>query len=55
MLDLRDKYTGQDLYPLFATRWAAFDPSFEPLTRRVYHAFGRFPIPGDEHLCEYLP
>ena len=28
---------------------------FEPLTRRVYDAFGWFPIPGDEHLCEYLP
>ena len=55
MLDIRDKRTGQDLYPLFAERWAAFDPTFEPLTRRVFHAFGRFPIPGDEHLCEYLP
>jgi len=29
--------------------------NFEPLTRRVYEAFGWFPIPGDEHLCEYLP
>ena len=28
---------------------------FEPLTRRVFDAFGLFPIPGDEHLCEYLP
>ncbi len=55
MLDLRDKRSGEDLYPLFAERWAAFDPTFEPLTRRVYRAFGRFPIPGDEHLCEYLP
>jgi alpha-galactosidase len=55
MLDLRGKETGEDLYPLFAERWAAFDPSFEPLTRRVYDAFGLFPIPGDEHLCEYLP
>ncbi|GAB4545793.1 MAG: alpha-glucosidase/alpha-galactosidase [Anaerolineae bacterium] len=55
MLALHDKRTGQDLYPLFAERWAALDPGFEPLTRRVYHAFGRFPIPGDEHLCEYLP
>ena len=48
MLDIRHKETGEDLYPLFAERWAAFDPSFEPLTRRVYAAFGRFPIPGDE-------
>ena len=55
MLDLRDRRTGADLYPLFARRWAAFDPAFEPLTRRVYAAFGLFPIPGDEHLCEYLP
>jgi alpha-galactosidase len=55
MLDVCDKHTGQDLYPLFAQCWAEFDPSFEPLTRRVYHAFGRFPIPGDEHVCEYLP
>jgi len=55
MLDLRDKRNGEDLYPLFAERWASFDPTFEPLTRRVYRAFGWFPIPGDEHLCEYLP
>jgi alpha-galactosidase len=55
MLDLRDRRTGEDLYPLFAERWADLDPSFEPLTRRVYEAFGLFPIPGDEHLCEYLP
>jgi alpha-galactosidase len=55
MLDLRDRRTGEDLYPLFAERWASFDPTFEPLTRRVYDAFGCFPIPGDEHLCEYLP
>lgn len=55
MLDLRDKRTGEDLYPLFAGRWADFDPAFEPLTRRVYDAFGWFPIPGDEHMCEYVP
>lgn len=55
MLDLRDKRTGEDLYPLFAERWAEFDPSFEPLTRQIFRAFGWFPIPGDTHLCEYLP
>jgi alpha-galactosidase len=55
MLDLRDKSTGEDLYPLFAERWASFNTDFEPLTRRVYDAFGCFPIPGDGHLCEYLP
>ncbi|HET89874.1 MAG TPA: hypothetical protein ENN99_03915 [Chloroflexi bacterium] len=55
MLDLRDRRTGEDLYPLFAERWAVFDPTFEPLTRQLYRAFDCFPIPGDEHLCEYLP
>lgn len=55
MLDVREQKTGRDLYPMFAERWAASDPNFEPLTRRVYDAFGIFPVPGDEHLCEYLP
>ncbi|MEJ2266358.1 MAG: hypothetical protein P8X95_23175 [Anaerolineales bacterium] len=55
MLDLRDKRSGEDLYPRFAQRWFEMEPSFEPLTRRVYTTFGLFPIPGDEHLCEYLP
>ena len=55
MLDVRDKRNGADLHPLFAQRWAAMDERFEPLTRRVYDAFGLFPIPGDEHLSEYLP
>ena len=34
---------------------AKLPESFEPLTRRVFDAFTLFPIPGDEHLCEYLP
>ncbi|MGD1992959.1 MAG: hypothetical protein PVI59_07180 [Anaerolineae bacterium] len=55
MLDLRDRHTGADLYPLFRRRWAELDPGFEPLTRRIFEIFGCFPIPGDEHLCEYLP
>jgi len=55
MLDVRDRRTGENLYPRFAERWASLDPRFEPLTRRVYAALGWFPIPGDEHLCEYLP
>lgn len=55
MLALHDRRTGEDLYPLFRERWAAADPAFEPLTRRMFDIFGLFPIPGDEHLCEYLP
>ena len=55
MLDLRNRKTGEDLYPLFRKRWKALPEAFEPLSRRIFNAFGLFPIPGDEHLCEYLP
>lgn len=55
MLDLRHRQTGEDLYPLFKKRWDRMNPAFEPLTRRLYSAFGLFPLPGDEHLSEYLP
>ena len=55
MISLHDRRTGEDLYPLFRKRFFELDPSFEPLTRDVFSAFGLFPIPGDTHLCEYLP
>jgi alpha-galactosidase len=55
VLSIRDRQTGEDLYPLFRQRWTELDPAFEPLTRRVFDAFGLFPVPGDTHLCEYLP
>lgn len=55
ILSIRDRQTGEDLYPLFRERFFELDPAFEPLTRRVFEAFGLFPVPGDTHLCEYLP
>ena len=55
LVSVRDRQTGEDLYPLFRQRFFEMAPSFEPLTRRVFEAFGLFPIPGDTHLCEYLP
>jgi len=55
VLSITDKRTGEDLYPLFRKRFLELDPKFEPLTRRVFEAFGLFPVPGDTHLCEYLP
>ncbi len=55
ILSIRDRQTGEDLYPLFRQRWQALPADFEPLTRDVYDAFGIFPVPGDTHLCEYLP
>jgi alpha-galactosidase len=55
ILSMHDRQTGEDLYPLFRQRWNELDESFEPLTRRVFDIFGLFPVPGDTHLCEYLP
>ena len=55
ILYIRNRETGENLYPLFKERFATFDPKFEPLTRDVYDAFGLFPVPGDTHLSEYLP
>ena len=55
ILSIRDRRTGEDLYPLFKKRFFELDPTFEPLTRDVFLAFGLCPVPGDTHLCEYLP
>jgi len=55
ILSINDRSTGEDLYPLFKKRFFELDPTFEPLTRDVFSAFGLFPVPGDTHLCEYLP
>ena len=55
ILYIRDRETGENLYPLFRERFASFDPTFEPLTREIFDAFDLFPVPGDTHLSEYLP
>ncbi len=55
MLSLQDQQTGEDLYPLFRREWEKLPSSFEPLTREIFEIFKLFPIPGDEHLDEYLP
>ncbi|MBN1660197.1 MAG: hypothetical protein JXA93_17485 [Anaerolineae bacterium] len=55
ILDLRDRRTGEDLYPAFREAFMALPPEFEPLTRDVFEATGLCPVPGDSHLAEYLP
>jgi alpha-galactosidase len=55
VVDIRDKRTGEDLYPALRDAWEHTDPSIEPLTHRLLDAFGLMPVPGDEHLDEYLP
>ncbi|MFP4331244.1 MAG: hypothetical protein ACLFP6_11055 [Spirochaetaceae bacterium] len=69
--DIRDKATGEDLYPLLRERWLGTreaggagsriaPPSvgwkeFEPLSREMFEIYGLFPTPSDSHLCEFLP
>ncbi len=55
IISIHDKRTGEDLYPLLRERFFELDETFEPLTRRIFRDFGLFPVPGDTHLCEYLP
>lgn len=55
IVSIHDRRTGEDLYPLLKQRFFELDENFEPLTRRIFRDFGLFPVPGDTHLCEYLP
>lgn len=55
ILSIRDRRSGEDLYPLLRKRFFELDETFEPLTRRIFQDFELFPVPGDTHLCEYLP
>ncbi len=56
IVDIRDKHTGEDLYPELRERWlGGYRSSFEPLTREMFAIFGLMPTPGDSHLCEFLP
>ncbi|NDJ60266.1 MAG: hypothetical protein GYB67_04025 [Chloroflexi bacterium] len=53
--DIRDKATGEDLYPELRDRWFNhFRKDFEPLTRELFQIFGMMPTAGDSHVCEYL-
>ena len=53
--DLRDRATGEDLYPLFRDRVRTHDPSDSRLTRYLFDVFGWCPTPGDGHLGEFIP
>ena len=53
--DIRDRHTGEDLYPLLRDRWLHhYRRDFEPLTRELFEIFGMMPTAGDAHVCEYL-
>lgn len=53
ILSIRDKETGEDLYPQFREMEKAYDPSFMPYSRKMFHFFGLYPTCSDDHLGEY--
>ena len=55
ILSMRDRRTGEDLYPAFRAAMRSLPAEFEPLTRQVMDVTGVCPVPGDSHLAEYLP
>jgi alpha-galactosidase len=54
LLHIRNPVTGEDLYPALRAKERTYDPSFAPLTRRLFRAFGYWMTCSDEHLGEYL-
>ena len=54
LLQIRHRATGEDLYPLLRAKEKDYDPSFAPLTRRLFRAFGYWMTCSDDHLGEYL-
>jgi alpha-galactosidase len=55
LLHIRHRRTGEDLYPRLRERERGYDPSFMPLTRRLFRAFGYWLSCSEDHLGEYLP
>ncbi len=53
--DIRDKDTGEDLYPELRDKWLkGYRKDFEPLSREMFEIYGMMPTAGDSHMCEYL-
>lgn len=53
--DIRDRDSGEDLYPELREKELESEPEFEKLSRFMFHRFGLFPTSGDGHLGEYVP
>jgi alpha-galactosidase len=55
LMDVRDKETGEDLYPVLRAAVADAPPTLEPFSMALFRDFDYLPLPGDTHLVEYLP
>jgi alpha-galactosidase len=51
---LRDRRTGEDLYPEFRRRLEQQPPEVQPLSRLLFERFGLFPTTGDDHVGEFI-
>ncbi|HZQ15051.1 MAG TPA: alpha-glucosidase/alpha-galactosidase [Pseudolabrys sp.] len=54
LMQIRDRKTGEDLYPRLRQKEKTYDASFLPLTRQLFRAFGYWMTCSDDHLGEYL-
>ncbi len=55
LMDIRDKRTGENLYPKLRKMEAVLSDSKDLLTRKMFKEFGYWPAPSDDHIGEYLP
>jgi alpha-galactosidase len=55
LLEIRDKKTGEDLYPTLRKIATDAPPNNYPLTVELFGVFDFCPLAGDAHLSEYLP
>lgn len=55
VIDIRQKDTGEDLYPVLRDQLNSWPESFLPLTRDMFELTGLFPVTSDHHISEYLP
>lgn len=53
LTSVRDRASGEDLYPELTAKEREYDPSFQPYTRRMFCWFGLWPTCSDDHLGEY--
>jgi len=51
---LRDRRSGEDLYPEFQRRLGQQQPEVRPLSRLLFERFGLFPTTGDDHVGEFI-
>ena len=54
VLEMCDRETGDDLYPLFRERMAGPERYIDDLSQRMFELFGLLPFPAASHIGEYV-